>query len=202
MNCSTPLRTIFRFLAQFLQGRNIQLDVEVAAVADDGAVFHLGEVLAANDFEIAGDRDEEISDRGGLFHRHDAEAVHDRFDGLQWIDLGHDDVGAHALGAHGDAASAPAVPSDDEDGAADQPVGRADDAVHGGLAGAVAVVEHVLGVGIVDGDDRELEHFLLGHAAQPNDAGGGFFRAADHVAQANLSAWNGDATRHRRRRPS
>ena len=34
-----------------------------------------------------------------------------------------------------------------------QDVGGADDAVESGLAGAVAVVEEVLGIGVVDGDD-------------------------------------------------
>src|SRR6185503_8690553 len=57
----------------------------------------------------------------------------------------------------------------------------ADDTVDRALAGPVAVVEQVLGVGVVHGDDRELQHFLFGHASEPDDAGGGFFRAADHV---------------------
>ena len=41
--------------------------------------------------------------------------------------------------------------------AGDEEVGGADDAVHGALAGAVTVVEEVLRVCFVDGDDREHE---------------------------------------------
>ena len=72
------------------------------------------------------------------------------------IDLGDDHLGAQAAGPQGDALAAPAVAADDDLPAGQQHVGRADDAVDGALAGAVAVVEEVLGLGVVDGDDREL----------------------------------------------
>ena len=39
----------------------------------------------------------------------------------------------------------------------------------------------MLGVGVVDGDDGELEHAFLGHRAQADDAGRRFFGAADHA---------------------
>ena len=54
--------------------------------------------------------------------------------------------------------------------------------------GAVAVVEEVLGVGVVDGDDRELQHAVLGHGAQADDAGGGLLRAAEDAASGQLLA--------------
>ena len=60
---------------------------------------------------------------------------------LRGIDFGDDHVGAEALGAHGDAASAPAVARDDHFEAGEQQIGGADDAVERGLAGAVAIVE-------------------------------------------------------------
>ena len=44
-----------------------------------------------------------------------------------------------------------------------QDVGRAQDAVDGALARAVAVVEEVLGLGLVDRDDREAERAVGGH---------------------------------------
>ena len=87
------------------------------------------------------------------------------------------------LGAHGDAASAPAVAGDDHFEAGEQQVGGANDAVERGLAGAVAIVEEVLGQRVVDGDDRELQRAVLGHGAQANHAGGGFFGAADDVRE-------------------
>ena len=92
-------------------------------------------------------------------------------------------MGAQALGAGGDAAAAPAVADDNERVARDQHVGRTDDAVDRRLAGAVAVVEHVLGERVVDRDDREGQHAVLLHRVQPDHARGGLFTAADHVAQ-------------------
>ncbi len=88
-----------------------------------------------------------------------------------------------AAGARGEAASAPAVAGDDELRSGQQEIGGADDAVDGGLSGAVAVVEQVLGVGVVDGDDGITQHALLGHGAQADDAGGGLFGAADDVRE-------------------
>ena len=70
-----------------------------------------------------------------------------------------------------------------------QEVGGANDAVERGLAGAVTVVEQVLGVGVVDRDDGKLQHAFFGHGAQADHAGGGFFGAADHAFQHVLCAW-------------
>ncbi len=80
-------------------------------------------------------------------------------------------------------ASAPAVAGDHELRARQQEVGGANDAVDGGLPGAVAVVEQVLGVGIVHRDDGILQHAFLRHGAQADDAGGGLFGAADHAVE-------------------
>ena len=55
------------------------------------------------------------------------------------------------------------------------------------MAGAVAVVEQVLGVGVVDRDDGETQHAFFGHGAQANHAGGGFFGAADHAFERVLA---------------
>ena len=97
---------------ELLERRDVDLDVEVAGVGDDRAVLHDLEVLAAQHVDVAGDGDEEVADLGGLGHRHDAEAVHDGLERAQRVDLDHDDVGAVALHAHGDAAAAPAVAGD------------------------------------------------------------------------------------------
>ena len=120
---------------------------------------------------------------GRFGHRHHPEAIHHRFQGRQRIDLGDDHVGAHAARPHRQAAPAPAIAGDDEILARQQDIGGADDAVDGGLAGAVAVIEEVLGHGIVDGDDREGQRAIGRHGAQADHAGGGLFGAADHVLQ-------------------
>ena len=120
---------------------------------------------------------------GGLDGRHHAVAVHDGLERAQRIDLADDDVGAHSLSAHRDASAAPTVAGHDQRAAGEQAVRRADDAVERRLTGAVAVVEEVLGVGIVDRDDRVLELAVVGHGLETNDTGGRLLGAADDVLE-------------------
>jgi hypothetical protein len=58
--------------------------------------------------------------------------------------------------AHRDAAAAPAVARDNDCFAGQQNVRRPDNAVERALSGAVAIVEEVLGIGIVDRDHGEI----------------------------------------------
>src|SRR6266850_2479275 len=102
-------------LAVLLQPLDVDLDVEVAAVRDDGAILHAREVLAREDAGVAGHRAEEVADRGGLERGHDAVAVHRGFQRLERVHLGDDHVGAHAFRARGQPAAAPAVSEDHED---------------------------------------------------------------------------------------
>ncbi len=76
--------------------------------------LHVFEVVGGEHGLVAGDGDENVADLRGFVHGHHAEAVHDGFDGFRGIDFGDDDVGAQALGAHRDAAAAPAVAGDDD----------------------------------------------------------------------------------------
>src|SRR5690606_25804366 len=89
-------------------------------------------------------------------------------------------------------AAAPSVPRHDDDGSREQHVGGAEDAVQGALAGAVTVVEEVLGVGVVDGDDGELEDAVLGHGAKADDARRGLLRGAQHAGDELLARVRGE----------
>ena len=126
---------------QLFQRGDVNFDVEVAGIADHRAVVHFFEVLVSDHGLVAGDGDENFADPGGVGHGHHAETVHDGFERARGIDFGDDHVRAVALGAHGDAASAPAVAGDDYAHAGEQHVGGANDAVESGLARAVAIVE-------------------------------------------------------------
>ncbi len=109
---------------------------------------------------MPGHGDEDLAFGRGVLHGLDPEAVHDRFEGPQGIDLGHDDLGAVAAGPAGHTLAAVAVAGDHDPLAGEQDVGGPDDPVEGRLARAVAVVEHVFRVGVVDGHDGELERAL------------------------------------------
>jgi hypothetical protein len=69
------------------------------------------------------------------------------------------------------------VARDDDNPASQKQIGGAQDAVDRALAGSVAVVEEVLRLGVVDGDDGIGEGTSGMHGAQADDAGGGFLRA-------------------------
>ena len=64
----------------------------------------------------------------------------------------------------------PAVSGDDDLAAGDEDVGGAQDPVERALAGPVAVVEEVLGLRLVDRDDREAEGAVGRHRLEPDDA--------------------------------
>src|SRR5579864_1816963 len=178
----------------FLQRGNINLDIEVAGVGNDRAILHYFEVIFGEHVLVAGDGAEDVAKLRGFGHGHHAETVHGSFERLGRVDLGDNDFGSSATRAAGETASAPAVSGDDEFRSREQKVGRSNDAIDGGLSSAVAIVEKVLGVSVVDGDDGILQHAFFRHCTQANDAGGGFFGAADHAIErvAALGMQNAD----------
>ncbi len=165
------------------QRRDLDLDVEVAGVGEDRAVFHPLHVLARDHVLVAGRRAEEVSDLRGPLDRQHLEAVHRRLERLQGIDLGDDHVRTHATRPRSDAAPDPAVAGDHEPLAGDQDVRGPDDPVDRRLAGAVAVVEHVLRLRLVDGDDREAELPLGLERLEPDHAGRRLLGAGDDLAE-------------------
>src|SRR5579863_7054015 len=136
-----------------LQRGNVDFDVEVARIGNNRAVLHQAEMFFGEHALVAGDGAENVAEFGGFGHAHDAEAVHDGLEGFGGIDFGDDDFGAVAAGAGSESAAAPAVAGDYELRTGQEKIGGTDDAVNGGLARSVSVVEEVLGVRVVDGDD-------------------------------------------------
>src|SRR5207248_372900 len=106
---------------------------------------------------------------------HDGKPIHDRLKCLERIDLGHDHLGAHASRAAGDATAAPAVTSHYDTTTCQQDIRRAHDPVNRGLARPVTVIEHMFGVAVVHGDNREHQGAVGGHCFQPDDACGCLF---------------------------
>ena len=152
----------------------------MAGVGEDGPVLHGLKMLGRDDAAAAGDGDIDVADLCRLTHGHDLVPVHHRLEGADGIGLGHDDLGPHALGAQAHPLAAPAVAGDHHMLARDDEIRRAHDAVPHGLARAVAVVEHVLAVGLVDHHHGEAQLPGLVHGPQAVDAGGGLLTAADH----------------------
>ena len=78
-------------------------------------------------------------------------------------------------------AAAPAVAGYHELRSRQQKIRGADNAVDRRLSRAVAVVEQMLGVRVVDRNDGKLQHAFLRHGTQADHSGRGLFRSANHV---------------------
>ena len=120
---------------------------------------------------------------------HDAAAVHGGLQGLDGVDLGDNDVGAHALGPHGHAPAAVAVAGHDDGLAGHQQIGGVHDGVPHGLAGAVLIVVVVLALGVVDVHHGERQLAGGGPGLEAVDAGGGLLTAADDVFHARFGTF-------------
>src|ERR1041384_35279 len=103
----------------------------MAAVTHNRAILHQAEMLTIYDMSVACDRDEDVADASCLRHGHNAEAVHDRLDRFNWIDLCDDYICAHPACAQRNTFSAPAVPDDYECPSGQQDVCGAHDPVEG-----------------------------------------------------------------------
>ena len=165
-------------LGSLLDPRDVDLNVEVADVADDGVVGHGLEVFADDDVAAAGGGDEDLADGSGLVHRDDLEATHCGLEGVDGVDLGDEHAGAHPVERLRATLADVAEARHDGDLACDHDVGCPLDAVDEGLAAAVEVVEFGFGDGVVDvdggGKQTVLLTLVLQHAVQVVDTGGGF----------------------------
>src|ERR1700728_1647886 len=166
---------------KFFQRGDIDLNVEVAGVRDDRAVFHSFEMIVGENRFVAGDGDENVADFCGFGHGHHAETVHHGFESAHWIDFGDDYVCAVAFGAHGDALAAPTIAGNNHPKSCDQKIRGAQNTVNLRLTRTVAIVEEMLGERVVDGDGGIFQRAVFGHGAKTNHASRGFFRAADDV---------------------
>jgi hypothetical protein len=165
------------------QGPDVDLDVEVPRVGQDGAVPHHRNVLGADHVARSGHGDEHLAERRGLRHGQHAEAAQRRVQGPDRVDLGDDDLGAEATGVFGHAAAAGPEPGHDHRLARQQRVGGPHNAVDGGLPGPAGALDQALDRRVVRRYDREGERAFCGHLAQPDHAGGGRLAAAPDAFQ-------------------
>ena len=121
-----------------------------------------------------------MADLGRFQHRHDPEAVHHSLQRFEWLDLGDNHIGPHPARPHCNALAAPPVAADDEVFARQQNIGGTDDAVDRALAGAVAVVKKMFGLGVVDSHHRKGQFAGCCHGPQPDHTGRGLLRAPHH----------------------
>ena len=148
-------------LGALLEPGDVDLDVEVTDVADDGVLAHLLEVLAHDDVAAAGGGDEDLRDGRGLFHGDDFVAGHGGLQGVDRIDFGDQDARAHAVQRLCASLAHVTKSRNDGDLARDHDVRGPLDAVDQALAAAVQVVELALRDGVVDVDRRSKQAVVL-----------------------------------------
>src|SRR5699024_7262994 len=176
----------------------VDLVVEVADVADDGAGFERLQHLDADDASVPGRRDDDVGLRGHLGEVIDLVAVHRRLQGADGIDLGDDDACALSAQGFGRSLAHVTVADDHGDLAADEHIGGAVEAIGQGMADAVAVVELRFRHRVVDVDRRERQSALLGQAVDAVDPGGGLL---GHALDAGRAAARLSPAARRAKRP-
>ena len=156
-----------------LQPGNVDLNVEVTNVADDGVVAHGLEVTANQDVTAASGGDEDLTNLGSLLHGGDLVALDGGLESVDGVDLGDDDAGTHGGQGRGTTLTDITVTGDDTDLTGDHDIGGTLDTVDEGLTATVQVVELGLGHTVVDVDGRDKELLLLEHTVEVVDTGGG-----------------------------
>ena len=97
----------------------------MTGVGEDGAVLHDGEVAITQHVHVAGDGDEQITDRRRIVGGHDLIALHGGGQGPDRVDFDHHHLGAQSVGTLGDTLTAVAVTDHHHGAAGDQHVGGA-----------------------------------------------------------------------------
>lgn len=159
-----------------LEPGNVDLNVEVTNVADDGVVAHGLEVATNQDVTAASGGDEDLTDGSSLLHGDDLEALDGGLEGVDGVNLGNEDAGTHGVESLGATLADITVTGDDTDLTSDHDIGGTLDTVNEGLTATVQVVELGLGDTVVDVDGGDLQLALLHHLVQVVDTGGGLLR--------------------------
>ena len=155
--------------------RDLDLVVEMADVADDGAILHRAHVLDGDDVLVAGRGDEDVGARRGVFHGHDFIAFHRRLQRADRIDFGDHDAAAGLAQRSRRALADIAEARDHRHLARHHHVGAAADAVDQRFTAAIEVVELRLGDAVVDVDRGQQQLARLLHFIKTVHARGGLF---------------------------
>ena len=148
-------------LGVLLEPSNVDFDIEVTDVADNGIVRHRLEVLSCQDVTATGGGDENLTLRSSLLHGGDLEARDGSLESVDGVDLSDENAGTHGVESLGATLTDITETSDNGDLASDHDVGGTLDTVDKGLTATVQVVELGLCDGFVDVDCLDKETISL-----------------------------------------
>ena len=137
-----------------LEPSNIDFDIEVTDVANNGVIGHNREVVASEDITAACRCHKDLSLRSSLFHGGDLVTRNGGLEGVDGIDLSNKDASTHAAESIGTALANITETSNDSDLASNHDIGGTLDTIDERLTAAVQVIELGLGDGVVDVDGR------------------------------------------------
>lgn len=178
-----------------LQPGDVDLNVEVTNVGDDGILRHDLEVLAGDDVPVTGGGDEDVGLGGSLLHGHNLVTSHGGLESVDGVDLGDEDTGT--VGPEGVSALEESCqhdnrrtaikssaytlanisePSNDGDLSSQHDIGGTLDTIDEGFTATVQVVKLGLGDGVVDVDGGNLEAALTEGLVKVVYTGGGLLR--------------------------
>ena len=173
-----------------LQPRDVDFNVEMTDVADDGVFEHDREVLAGDNVPSAGSGDEDVAAGSGVFHGRNLETSHGSLESVDWVDLGDKNTSAvrpQRLGAlkgvyknklsYQKRSATYAFPditvaSNDGNLSGKHDVGSTLNTIDKGLAASVVVVKLALGNGVVDVDRGDLELAIPEHTVEVMNTSG------------------------------
>lgn len=157
-----------------LQGSDVDFNVEVTDVTDNGVFWHGFEVFTSDDVSTTGGGDEDLTNGGDFVHGGDLVTGDGSLQGVDRINFGDNDSGTHTSQGHGTTLTDITETSDNSDLTGDHDVGGSLDTIDQGFSTTVQVVELGLGDGVVDVDGWDLQGVVLQHLVEVVDTGGGF----------------------------
>ena len=156
-----------------LKPGNVNLNVEVTNVADNGVVAHDIEVSTGQDVTATSGGDEDLTLRSSLLHGGDLVTLNSSLEGVDGVNLGDKDVSTHAAEGVGATLTDVTVTGNDTDLTGNHDIGSTLDTVNERLTATVQVVELGLGDRVVDVDGRDGQLLLAEHLVEVVDTGGG-----------------------------
>lgn len=167
-----------------LEPGNVNLNVEVTNVANNGVVLHDLEVAANEDVTATGGGDEDLTMGSGLLHGGNLEARDGSLESVDGIDLSDNNTSTHGSKSLSTTLADVTETSDDSDLTSNHDIGGTLDTINERFAASVKVVELGLGNGVVDVDGRDKELAFLQHTVEVVDTSGGLL--GDTVAVLEL----------------
>mmetsp|Transcript_27939 Transcript_27939/g.75484 ORF Transcript_27939/g.75484 Transcript_27939/m.75484 type:complete len:564 (-) Transcript_27939:105-1796(-) len=160
---------------------HVDLVIEVADVAHDGVVLHLGHVVGHDDVLVAGGGDEDVGGLQHILQGSDLVALHGGLQGADGVNLRHHHAGTASLQGASATLAHITVASHECGLAGNHDVSGAHDAIGQRVTAAIHVVKLGLGDGVVDVDGGEQQAAHLLHLIQPLHTGGGLLRHTHDV---------------------